>query len=53
MAIFIGEQNYNILDLGFDKSLIKAGSVLAPDDITPELVNTFIQGVASKSLLAG
>lgn len=48
------QPKYNILDLGFDKSLTKAllsqqGSI----DVTPELINAFTQGTSAKSLLAG
>src|SRR3990167_3276872 len=52
MSIFIGEQKYNILDLGFDKSLTKALLSLQ-GDITPELANVFTQGTAPKTLIAG
>lgn len=54
MAIFTGIIGYSVIDLGFDKALIRSsftqqGSI----DVTPELANVFTSGVASKNLLAG
>src|SRR3990167_6251065 len=54
MSIFIGQQEYNILDLGFDKSLTKfLSSQQGILDVPPELVNVFTGGTAPKSLIAG
>ena len=49
MSIFIDEIGYNILDLGFDKSLIKNNSL----QTTPELINVITQGIAPKNVTSG
>ena len=46
----ITKTQYNLLDLGFSKSLTKAPSLL---ESTPEMVNVFTSGLAPKNLLSG
>ena len=54
MNIFIGEPDYNISDLGFNRSLIKTSlDQGATFDIPPEMINVFAGGTAPKNLTTG
>src|SRR3989304_7148386 len=54
MTISINQEQYSVLDLGFDKSLTK--SLLSQQgniDISPEMINAFTSGTTPRSLLSG
>lgn len=55
MTIFLDstQDKYSVLDLGFDKSLVKGFSLSTPDDTTPELRNVVASGITPKTLIAG
>jgi len=58
MSIFTNKDTpYNLLELGFDRSLIRVGTVASTsnvvEDVVPELRNVFSGGIAPKSLISG
>lgn len=55
MTIFTEKDpTYNITDLGFDKSLVRADKTRSLlDSVTPELRNIFSEGIAPKNIISG